>query len=35
MNHPLDFIRFEPFAELCEQLAAPASKLEKRALMAA
>jgi DNA ligase-1 len=35
MNHPLDFIRFEPFAELCEQLAATASKLEKRALMAA
>jgi DNA ligase-1 len=34
MNHPLDFIRFEPFAELCEQLAATASKLEKRALMA-
>jgi DNA ligase 1 len=35
MNHPLDFIRFELFAELCEQLAATASKLEKRALMAA
>jgi DNA ligase-1 len=35
MNHPPDFIRFEPFAELCEQLAATASKLEKRALMAA
>jgi DNA ligase 1 len=35
MNHSLDFIRFEPFAELCEQLAATASKLEKRALMAA
>jgi DNA ligase-1 len=35
MNHPLDFIRFEPFAELCEQLAATAGKLEKRALMAA
>jgi DNA ligase-1 len=35
MNHPLDFIRFEPFAELCEQLAATASKLQKRALMAA
>jgi DNA ligase 1 len=35
MNHPLDFIRFEPFAELCEQLAATASKLEKRAFMAA
>jgi ATP-dependent DNA ligase I len=35
MNHPLDFIRFEPFAELCEKLAATASKLEKRALMAA
>jgi DNA ligase 1 len=35
MNHPLDFIRFESFAELCEQLAATASKLEKRALMAA
>ena len=35
MNHTFDFIRFEPFAELCEQLAATASKLEKRALMAA
>ncbi len=35
MNHTSDFIRFEPFAELCEQLAATASKLEKRALMAA
>jgi DNA ligase 1 len=35
MNHPLDFIRFESFAELCERLAATASKLEKRALMAA
>jgi DNA ligase-1 len=35
MNHTTDFIRFEPFAELCEQLAATASKLEKRALMAA
>ncbi len=35
MNHISDFIRFEPFAELCEQLAATASKLEKRALMAA
>jgi DNA ligase 1 len=34
MNHTSDFIRFEPFAELCEQLAATASKLEKRALMA-
>jgi DNA ligase-1 len=34
MNHSIDFIRFEPFAELCEQLAATASKLEKRALMA-
>jgi DNA ligase-1 len=34
MNHSLDFIRFERFAELCEQLAATASKLEKRALMA-
>jgi DNA ligase-1 len=35
MNHTTDFIRFEPFAELCEQLAATASKLAKRALMAA
>jgi DNA ligase 1 len=35
MNHTSDFIRFERFAELCEQLAATASKLEKRALMAA
>jgi DNA ligase 1 len=35
MNHPPDFIRFEPFAELCERLAATAGKLEKRALMAA
>jgi ATP-dependent DNA ligase I len=35
MNHTSDFIRFEPFAELCEQLAATTSKLEKRALMAA
>jgi DNA ligase-1 len=34
MNHLSDFIRFEPFAELCERLAATASKLEKRALMA-
>jgi DNA ligase-1 len=34
MNHTPDFIRFEPFAELCERLAATASKLEKRALMA-
>ena len=34
MNHTSDFIRFEPFAELCERLAATASKLEKRALMA-
>ena len=34
MNHTTDFIRFESFAELCEQLAATASKLEKRALMA-
>ncbi len=34
MNHTVDFIRFESFAELCEQLAATASKLEKRALMA-
>jgi DNA ligase-1 len=34
MNHTPDFIRFEPFAELCEQLAATARKLEKRALMA-
>jgi DNA ligase-1 len=34
MNHKPDFIRFEPFAELCERLAATASKLEKRALMA-
>jgi DNA ligase 1 len=35
MNHPSDFIRFEPFAELCDRLAATAGKLEKRALMAA
>ena len=34
VNHTSDFIRFEPFAELCERLAATASKLEKRALMA-
>jgi DNA ligase-1 len=34
MNHTIDFIRFEPFAELCERLATTASKLEKRALMA-
>ena len=34
MNHTSDFIRFEPFAELCERLAATSSKLEKRALMA-
>jgi DNA ligase 1 len=35
MNHPSDFIRFEPFAELCDRLAGTAGKLEKRALMAA
>jgi DNA ligase-1 len=34
MNHPFDFIRFEPFAELCDKLAETSSKLEKRALMA-
>jgi DNA ligase-1 len=34
MNHTSDFIRFEPFAELCERLAATAGKLEKRSLMA-
>jgi DNA ligase-1 len=34
MNHTTDFIRFERFAELCEQLAATPGKLEKRALMA-
>jgi DNA ligase 1 len=34
VNHTSDFIRFEPFAELCERLVATASKLEKRALMA-
>jgi DNA ligase-1 len=34
MNHLSDFIRFEPFAELCQRLASTASKLQKRALMA-
>jgi DNA ligase 1 len=34
MNHLPDFIRFEPFAELCQQLASTGSKLQKRALMA-
>src|SRR3984885_1734905 len=34
MNHLSDFIRFEPFAELCQRLASTGSKLQKRALMA-
>jgi DNA ligase-1 len=34
MNHLSDFIRFQPFAELCQRLAETGGKLQKRALMA-